>query len=167
MLDPNSDPDTPARSVTAADVEAAAQRLSGVVSTTPLQHNERLSALTGAEIWIKREDLQVVRSYKLRGAYNLIAQDLPRAGTAGVVCASAGNHAQGVAWAARAFGLQARIYLPATTPRQKRDRIAALGGDQVTMVVTGETYDEAFAEAVKDATGSGALLVPAFDDPRT
>ena len=151
----------------AQHIDEAAARLQGVTALTPLERCERLSALTGAEVLLKREDLQVVRSYKLRGAYNLIAQDLDAARSAGVVCASAGNHAQGVAWAARAFGLDARIYVPATTPRQKRDRIAALGGDHVKVIVVGETYDESFAEASTDASGTGAVLVPAFDDPRT
>jgi threonine dehydratase len=160
-------PTTTATTVGAADVEDAAERLAAVVSTTPLQHNPRLSELVGARVLVKREDLQVVRSYKLRGAYNLIAQELPRATAAGVVCASAGNHGQGVAWAAAAFGLEARVYVPANTPRQKRDRIAALGGSGVSVLVVGETYDAAFAEAVKDATATRAVLVPAFDDPRT
>lgn len=159
-------PRTLTAAVTAADVEAAAAALEPVVSTTPLSRNDRLSRLVGAEVYLKREDLQVVRSYKLRGAYQFISSELDRARTAGVVCASAGNHAQGVAWAARAFGLHARVYLPAPTPRQKRDRIAALGGDRVRIVVTGATYDEANTQAVKDAEGSGAVLVPAFDDPR-
>ena len=152
---------------TSQDVDAAATRLHGVAATTPLERSERLSALTGADVWLKREDLQVVHSYKLRGAYNLIAQSLDAAGTSGVVCASAGNHAQGVAWAAKAFGLAARIYVPATTPRQKRDRIAVLGGDRVQVLVVGDTYDESFAEAERDASTTGAVLVPAFDDPRT
>ena len=151
----------------AADIEDAARRLAGVVATTPLQRNERLSARVGADVHLKREDLQVVRSYKLRGAYHLISSELPRARVAGVVCASAGNHAQGVAWAARSYGLDARVYLPTATPRQKRDRILALGGSHVRVVMTGRSYDEAYAEALKDAEGSGAVLVPAFDDPRT
>lgn len=155
-----------AAAVTAADVDAAADHLEPVVSTTPLQRNERLSRLTGAEVYLKREDQQVVRSYKLRGAYQFVSSQLEQARTGGVVCASAGNHAQGVAWAAHAFGLDARVYLPAPTPRQKRDRILALGGDRVRIVVTGATYDEAFTEAVTDAEGRGAVLVPAFDDPR-
>ncbi|HEY6796716.1 MAG TPA: threonine ammonia-lyase IlvA [Kineosporiaceae bacterium] len=153
--------------VAAADVDEAARQLAGVVATTPLQRNERLSVRVGAQVHLKREDLQVVRSYKLRGAYHLISTELPGARAAGVVCASAGNHAQGVAWAARAYGLDARVYLPAATPRQKRDRILALGGDRVRIVMTGRSYDEAFDEAVKDAEGTGAVLVPAFDDPRT
>ena len=163
------DPAGPAtlETVTAADVDAAAEVLAGVVSTTPLQRNARLSAQVGAEVYLKREDLQVVRSYKLRGAYHLISAELDRARAAGVVCASAGNHAQGVAWAACTFGLDARVYLPAATPRQKRDRIRALGGDGVHIVLAGHSYDEAYAEAAQDAASSGAVLVPAFDDPRT
>jgi len=113
--------------VDAATVDEAAERLRGVVVPTALELNERLSAAVGGEVWLKREDRQVVRSYKLRGAYNLIAQERERAGRHGVVCASAGNHAQGVAWACRTLGLPARIYLPGTTPRQKRDRIRSLG----------------------------------------
>ena len=155
------------RLVDARDVDDAATRLKGITAVTALQRNDRLSSRTGAEVFLKREDLQTVRSYKLRGAYNLIAQDLSRAQACGAVCASAGNHAQGVAWAAHAFGLDARIYVPTTTPRQKRDRIAAVGGDRVDVVVTGETYDEAFAAALADAGRTGAVLVPAFDDPRT
>ena len=134
---------------------------------SPLERNDRLSALVDGEVWLKREDRQVVRSYKLRGAYNLIAQEQERARTTGVVCASAGNHAQGVAWACRTLGLPARIYVPGTTPRQKRDRIRSLGDAFVTIFVVGETYDDAAAEAVRDADSSGAVLVPAFDDPRT
>jgi threonine dehydratase len=153
--------------VDAAAVDAAAERLRTVVAISPLERNDRLSALVGGEVWLKREDRQIVRSYKLRGAYNLIAQEQGRARRTGVVCASAGNHAQGVAWACRTLGLPARIYVPGTTPRQKRDRIASLGGDFVTVSVVGETYDEAAAEANRDAAASGAVLVPAFDDPRT
>ena len=165
--DPASPSPSAVPTVTAADVDRAAERLAGVVATTPLQRNARLSDQVGADVLLKREDLQVVRSYKLRGAYHLISSELDRARAAGAVCASAGNHAQGVAWAARAFGLHARVYLPAATPRQKRDRILALGGEQVRIVMTGRSYDEAYEEAVKDAEGSGAVLVPAFDDPRT
>jgi threonine dehydratase len=156
----------PPATVSAADVDAAAQRLVGVVATTPLQRNTRLSDRVGADVHLKREDLQVVRSYKLRGAYHLISAELDRARSAGVVCASAGNHAQGVAWAARTFDLDARVYLPTATPRQKRDRIRALGGERVRVVMTGRSYDEAYDQAVKDAESTGAVLVPAFDDPR-
>lgn len=149
----------------AAQVDAAAARLDGVVLRTPLERNARLSALAGGEVWLKREDLQPVRSYKLRGAYNLMAQ-LEDA-SAGVVCASAGNHAQGVAYACAALGIRGRVYLPRTTPRQKRDRIAAIGGQWIEIAVEGDTYDAASAAATADAARTGAQLVPAFDDPRT
>ena len=153
--------------VDAAAVEAAGRRLSGVVPRTPLQRSERLSARVGGDVWLKREDLQVVRSYKVRGAYNFLSQ-LPEARrAAGVVCASAGNHGQGLAYACSALGVQGRVYVPRTTPRQKRDRMAALGGDAVTVEVLGDTYDDAARAALADAARTGATLVPAFDDART
>jgi threonine dehydratase len=153
--------------VDAAMVDAASRRLAGVVSTTPLERNPRLSEALGAQVWLKREDLQTVRSYKVRGAYNLIAQLHDDARAAGVVAASAGNHAQGLAYACAALGVRGRVYLPRTTPRQKRDRIAVLGGKMTEIVLGGDSYDEAAAAAAADAAASGATLVPAFDDPRT
>ena len=153
--------------VDAAMVESASRRLRGVVRTTPLERSPRLSARTGAQVLLKREDLQVVRSYKVRGAYNLIAQLDERSRAAGVVCASAGNHGQGVAHACAVLGVPGRVHVPRTTPRQKRDRIAALGGDAVRTLVHGDTYDDAAAAALADAAATGAVLVPAFDDPRT
>ena len=152
---------------TAADVDAAAARIAGRVVRTPLQPSPRLSEATGAQVWLKREDLQPVRSYKGRGAANLIAQLDTEQIWAGVVCASAGNHAQGVAHACASLGVNARIYLPARTPRQKRDRVAAIGGDWVQVVVGGQTYDDAAAAAREDAESSGATLIPAFDHPDT
>jgi threonine dehydratase len=154
-------------SVNADAVEAAQERLSAVLSPTPLQLNPRLSARIAGQVWLKREDLQVVRSYKVRGAYNLIAQLDDEARDAGVVCASAGNHAQGLAYACSLLKVRGRVYLPRSTPRQKRDRIAALGGELIEIRVLGESYDEAAEEAQRHATATGATLVPAFDDPRT
>ncbi len=147
----------------AVEVAAAARRLAGVAERTPLQRNARLSAAAGADVWVKREDLQVGRSYKIRGAYNMISQLDPARQAAGVVCASAGNHGQGVAHACRALGVHGSVFVPGTTPRQKRDRIAALGGEVVDLVVTGDTYDEAAAAALAHARDTGATLVPAFD----
>ena len=156
-----ADPDTAQRLGT--EIEAAARRLAGVVERTPLQRNARLSQATGADVWLKREDLQVGRSYKIRGAYNTISQLDAGRQAAGVVCASAGNHGQGVAYACRALGVHGWVVVPGTTPRQKRDRIAALGGEMVDLVVTGDTYDEAAAAALAHARDTGATLVPAFD----
>ncbi len=155
------------RVLTADDVDAASARLHGIVTETPLQLNVRLSALTGADVWVKREDLQPVRSYKLRGAYNRIAQLSEAERAAGVVCASAGNHGQGVAFACRRLGINGRIFVPLTTPRQKRDRMVAIGGDTVELVVSGDTYDEAAAAATAYAAATGAVIVHAFDHPQT
>ncbi|SOC50254.1 L-threonine ammonia-lyase [Blastococcus aggregatus] len=151
----------------AAQVEDAVRRLEGVAERTPLQRNARLSALTGADVWLKREDLQLGRSYKIRGAYTMISALSEAERAAGVVCASAGNHGQGLAYACRALQVRGRVFVPGTTPRQKRERIAALGGDMVELVIAGDSYDEAAAAAAQFAATSGATLVPAFDSPAT
>ncbi|MEX2289279.1 MAG: threonine ammonia-lyase IlvA [Mycobacteriales bacterium] len=153
--------------VVAEEVEAAAKRLAGVVAPTPVERSPRLSERVDGNVLLKREDLQVVRSYKVRGAYNVVSQLSEQERTRGVVCASAGNHAQGLAYACSALGVQGKVFLPRTTPRQKRDRIAVLGGDVVQVLVVGDSYDEAAAAAFEDAGVSGATLVPAFDHPRT
>ncbi|MFC7671572.1 threonine ammonia-lyase IlvA [Mycolicibacterium sp. GCM10028919] len=153
--------------LSAADIDAAAQRISGVVAKTPLQFSDRLSTLTGARVYLKREDLQAVRSYKLRGAYNLMMQLSPAELAAGVVCSSAGNHAQGFALACRSMGVHGRVYVPAKTPKQKRDRIRYHGGEFIEVIVGGKTYDIAAAAAVEDVARTGATLVPPYDDLRT
>jgi threonine dehydratase len=130
---------------------------------TSLQRNARLSAGTGADVRLKREDLQVGRSYKVRGAYTTISRLDAGHRAAGVVCASAGNHGQGVAYACRVLGVRGHVFVPGTTPRQKRERIAALGGDVVELVVTGDSYDEAAAAAAAHSAATGTTLVPAFD----
>ena len=158
-------PDLPP--VTAESIDASAARVSQVAIRTTLEHNLRLSSETGAEVWLKREDLQPVRSYKIRGAYNLMVQLDEETLARGIVCASAGNHAQGVALACQRLGATGRIFVPGTTPRQKRERIKTLGGDQVQVIVVGDTYEDAFASAEADAATSGATLVPAYDDHRT
>ncbi len=153
--------------MSARTVEEAAKRLAGVVTRTPLEPNERLSARVDARVWLKREDLQTVRSYKIRGAYNFIVQLDADRRERGVVCASAGNHAQGVAYACRRLGANGRVYVPGTTPRQKRERIATLGGSHIEVIVVGETYEDAFTAAKQDSERTGATLVPAFDAPET
>jgi len=161
------EPQTPTHPtpVSADDVRAAAERLHDVVVRTPLERNDRLSESLGAEVWLKREDLQPVRSYKLRGAYNFIASLDAAERATGVVCASAGNHAQGVAYTCRRLGVDCRIVLPRTTPRQKREQIKALGGPETTIVVEGHTYDDAQEEATELAARRGSVLVPPFDHP--
>lgn len=143
----------------------AAQRT--IARRTPLERSERLSERYGAEVLLKREDLQLGRSYKVRGAFHLMsslgAEELAR----GVVCASAGNHAQGVAISAARLGVRAHIVVPTTTPRQKRERILALGGSHVELTMVGGTYDEASAGAHDVAATTGATYVHPFDDVRT
>nr|WP_233531286.1 threonine ammonia-lyase IlvA [Antrihabitans sp. YC2-6] len=153
--------------LTADDIDAAAKRIGDVIAATPLQRSDRLSAATGANVYLKREDLQVVRSYKLRGAYNLIVQLTAAERAAGVVAASAGNHAQGVAFACRAMGIVGRIYVPTNTPKQKRDRIKVHGQEFVELIAVGTTYDAAAAAAADDVARTGATMVPPFDDVRT
>lgn len=153
--------------ITAAAIEDAAARLVGVVARTPLQLCERLSEATGANIYLKREDLQAVRSYKLRGAYNLLSRLTDEEKAAGVVCSSAGNHAQGFALACRTMGIHGRIYIPSKTPKQKRDRIRYHGREFIELIAVGRTYDLAAAAALADVERTGATLVHPYDDPRT
>ena len=151
----------------ASDVDEAAHRIADVVACTPLEHSDRLSDATGAQVYLKREDLQSVRSYKLRGAYNLIKQLTDDELRTGVVCSSAGNHAQGFALACRARKVHGRVYVPAKTPKQKRDRIRYHGGDFIDLIVGGAGYDDAAAAALDDVARTRATLVPPFDDLRT
>ena len=146
----------------AADVQLAQARISATIAPTPLQYCPRLSHLTGAEIYLKREDLQDVRSYKIRGAVNAISQLSDAQRAAGIVAASAGNHAQGVAFACRSMGIPGRIYVPAATPKQKRDRIKVHGRNMVELVVTGANFDEASAAAHDYAEETGATIIEPF-----
>ncbi len=126
-----------------------------------------MSRATGARVLIKREDQQAVRSYKVRGALNLMLSLDAEQRARGVVAASAGNHAQGVAQGCHDLEITGHIFLPRTTPRQKLARIATLGGDMVQVHSVGSTYDEAFAASVDYARRHGAVQVHPFDDPRT
>ncbi|MEJ5920611.1 MULTISPECIES: threonine ammonia-lyase IlvA [unclassified Corynebacterium] len=159
--------DTARRLVHAADIQVAQARISAVIAATPLQYCARLSEKTGAKVFLKREDLQDVRSYKIRGAYNAMVQLSEEERAAGVVAASAGNHAQGVAYACRTLGVKGRIFVPSQTPKQKRDRIAYHGRDAVEIIVTGDSFDEAAAAARADAQKSGATMVEPFDSFNT
>ncbi len=148
-------------------IRDAAERLGPVGVRTPLQRNDRLSERYAADVYLKREDLQAVRSYKIRGAYNFVA-GLPGGSTpAGVVCASAGNHAQGVAWSCRRLGVRGTVFLPRRTPRQKIDRIRAIGAGMVDIRFAGVSFDDAADAAAEHAATTGATMVPAFDHPAT
>lgn len=146
------------------NIHRAAERLQKVVAHTPLQQNLNLSEHYGANILLKREDLQIVRSYKIRGAYNKMAQLPAEALEKGVVCASAGNHAQGVAYACRVMSIKGTIFMPATTPNQKVKQVKMFGKDKVDVQLTGDTFDDAFAASVKFCAEKGATFVHPFDD---
>ena len=155
------------QAVHAADIQAAQAKISSVIEPTPLQYCPRLSQRYGLEVYLKREDLQDVRSYKIRGAYYNVASLTEEEKAAGVVAASAGNHAQGVAYACRAMGIKGKIFVPKPTPKQKRDRILVHGGDNIELVVTGNTFDEAAEAARADAAERGATVVEPFDARET
>ena len=144
--------------------EAAAERLKGVVTHTPLQYNQRLSEKYSATIYLKREDLQVVRSYKLRGAFNKISKltEVERAN--GVVCASAGNHAQGVAFSCKRLGINGVIFMPGPTPRQKISQTEMFGNGRIEIILTGDTFDDCQQTALAYCTEHGMTFIHPFDD---
>lgn len=153
--------------VSAKDIEVAAGVLSKVATNTPLQKSERLSSEVGRPVYLKREDLQICRSFKVRGAYVRMAAMDEDERKAGVVCASAGNHAQGVAYACSKLGIKGTIFLPASTPRQKRKRIATIGGKWVEPVIVAGDFDEANRVAAAAAKEGGKVYVHPYDDPYT
>ncbi|WP_375443521.1 threonine ammonia-lyase IlvA [uncultured Fibrella sp.] len=146
------------------NIYLAAERLRGVAFHTPLQENLNLSERYGATIFLKREDLQVVRSYKIRGAYNKMASLSADELAKGVVCASAGNHAQGLAYACRKMGVKGTIFMPTTTPNQKVKQVKLFGKEFVNVVLIGDTYDDAFHAATEYVQTHDSTFVHPFDD---
>jgi threonine dehydratase len=147
---------------TAADVDAAAGRLAGIAHRTPLVRSAVLDARTGGRVFLKAEMLQRTGSFKFRGAYNKLSTIAAQASAGGVVAYSSGNHAQGVAAAARLLGLPAVIVMPRDAPRSKRERTAALGAE---VVLYDRERDDREAIARDIAERRGAVLVPPYDDP--
>lgn len=148
------------------NITRAKLNLNEIVLQTPLQKNLNLSDEFKANIYLKREDLQIVRSYKIRGAYNKIAQLSKEEIQKGVVCASAGNHAQGVAYSCRLWGIEGKIYMPATTPKQKIKQVKMFGKNHVEVILTGDTYDAAHNAALEDSKKTGMAFIHPFDDPQ-
>lgn len=146
------------------DFLSASKRLKGVVRHTPLEYNAGLSEKYNCELYLKREDLQVVRSYKLRGAYNLISQLNPTQLSKGVVCASAGNHAQGVAFSCKKMGINGVIFMPEITPKQKVKQTQMFGNGNVEIVLTGDTFDDCLREALAYTEAHDMTFVPPFDN---
>ncbi|MEY4274850.1 MAG: hypothetical protein RL638_1798 [Bacteroidota bacterium] len=145
-------------------IKQAAHQIQDIVLKSPLMYAPRLSESFGAKIFLKREDLQGVRSYKIRGAYHKIANIPLDLRSCGVVAASAGNHAQGVALSCALLGIQAYIFMPKTTPLQKVEAVRFHGKEQVRIKLIGNTYDEAFAAAQAFCQQNQAIFIPPFDD---
>ncbi|MCU4154756.1 threonine ammonia-lyase [Carboxylicivirga sp. A043] len=147
-------------------VKKAKQTISDVVETTPLMRNHNLSKQYCSNVFLKREDLQSVRSYKIRGAYNKIKSLTKQQVASGIVCASAGNHAQGVAYSCRELGINGYIFMPATTPKQKVNQVKMFGQGFVVVVLKGDTYDDAYNAAMEECARTGRTFIHPFDDPQ-
>ena len=146
-------------------IQDARLALKDISLKTPLEKNKSLSKRYGANILLKREDLQVVRSFKIRGAYYRMCMLSEEERKRGIVCASAGNHAQGVALACATLGIKGSIYMPTTTPKQKLDRVKHFGEEWVDIQISGDTFDDAKDAAIKIAKEAGKVFIPPFDDP--
>lgn len=148
------------------DIVRAHHVLREVIVRTPLQLDAVLSANYGCNVYLKREDLQIVRSFKIRGAYNMIRSLSAEDRSKGIVCASAGNHAQGVAYSCKALGIKGKIYMPTTTPNQKIKQVRRFGGEYVEVILKGDTFDDAYDEALQACIDHGMTLIHPFDEPR-
>jgi threonine dehydratase len=147
-------------------VKEAAKRIAKVVVKTPLMQSFTYSNKFSANVMLKREDLQQVRSYKIRGAYNKISSLPKKQLDKGVICASAGNHAQGVAFACNKLQVKGVIYMPITTPRQKVEQTKMFGGEWVEVVLKGDTFDDSFKSSMKHADKFGLVFIHPFDDEK-
>jgi len=145
-------------------IKQVAHQIKDIVLKSPLMYAPRLSESFGANIYLKREDLQGVRSYKIRGAYHKISNIPDELRSKGVVAASAGNHAQGVALSCAMLDIQAYIFMPTTTPLQKVEAVRFHGKEKVRIKLVGNTYDEAFAAAQRFCQDNQAIFIPPFDD---
>ena len=148
------------------DIKKASGTLAEILEPTPFQKNNNLSDVYEAEVYLKREDLQMVRSYKIRGAYNKIRSLAPEVLKYGIVCASAGNHAQGVAFSCNKLQIMGSIYMPVTTPKQKIEQVRMFGKEYIDIVLVGDTFDAANSAAIEYANKSGKTFIPPFDDEK-
>jgi threonine dehydratase len=138
--------------------------INNIIEQTPLIQNLNLSEYYQANIYFKREDLQKTRSYKLRGAYHKISKLSEEQRQRGIVCASAGNHAQGVALSCFELGIIGKIYMPVTTPKQKVRQVKMHGKDKIDVVLLGDTFDAAKEAALADCEKNNLVFIPPFDD---
>lgn len=146
------------------DIKAATGRLKDIVLKTPLQYNQNLSRRYQCNVYLKREDLQIVRSYKLRGAYNMISSLSAEQLAKGVVCASAGNHAQGFAYSCNKLSIHGVVFMPVITPKQKITQTKMFGEDNIEIRLTGDTFDDCAVAAKKYTEEKGMTFIPPFDD---
>ena len=147
-------------------IEGAALKLKGIASVTPLNKNARYSEHFQSTILFKREDLQEVRSYKIRGAYNKMASLTPSEVENGIVCASAGNHAQGVALSCKLLQINGTIYMPAPTPNQKVEQVKMFGGEFIDIVLEGDTFDDAYVSAMLECERLSRTFIHPFNDEK-
>jgi len=152
------------RSYENIDSVAALKRIQSVINRTPLQLNKRLSEKYDASIYLKREDMQVVRSYKLRGAYNKISSLTKEERKNGVVCASAGNHAQGFSFSCKNQQIKGVVFMPSATPNQKIEQTRMFGGGFIDIILTGDTFDDCLKEALTYTKEHNMTFIPPFDD---
>ena len=147
-------------------IDKASKVLEEILEPTPFKKNDNLSDTYQANVFLKREDLQMVRSYKIRGAYNKIRSIAPESMKNGIVCASAGNHAQGVAFSCSKLKIMGSIFMPTTTPKQKIEQVRMFGKEFIEIVLTGDTFDAANAAAIAYAKENDKTFIPPFDDPK-
>ena len=148
------------------DISKAKITLAEVALPTPLSQDMHLSDKYGANVLLKREDLQIVRSYKIRGAYNKIKSLTKDELACGVVCASAGNHAQGVALSCKMLNIKGAIFMPTTTPKQKIEQVRMFGNGCIEIMLEGDTFDDSAMRAMEYARQNGKVFIPPFDDPK-
>jgi threonine dehydratase len=146
------------------DIIIASHTIKDVISPTPLQYNHLLSERYGCHIYLKREDLQSVRSFKIRGAYNRIKKLSEDELTNGIICASAGNHAQGVAYSCNHLKINGKIFMPSTTPKQKVNQVKFWGKEHVEIVLVGDTFDDAYEKAIECCQVENRTFIHPFDD---
>lgn len=149
----------------ALDIQGAAKRLKPVVNHTLLQFNANLSRKYQCKVYLKREDLQIVRSYKIRGAYNMMSQLTPSQLAKGVVCASAGNHAQGFAYSCKKLNVKGVVFMPIPSPQQKVSQTKMFGENFVEVILVGDTFDDTAVAAKAYTLEHGLTFVPPFDHP--
>ncbi len=147
-------------------IEKASGVLEEILEPTPFQKNPNLSDVYQANVFLKREDLQMVRSYKIRGAFNKIRTIEPDLLKNGIVCASAGNHAQGVAFSCSKLKIMGSIFMPTTTPKQKIEQVRMFGKEFIEIVLTGDTFDAANSAAIEYARENCKTFIPPYDDPK-